>query len=344
MKENEIFKNLRKEIQNIKLNPEEKAGILERVTSTPLHSPYAPIRSMWVFRMRTFVYVVASLLVLILSGSGVAYASLYALPGEGLYAVKVKVTEPVLDVLAFTPVVRAERKAQKVVRRLNEAEKLILKDDFTLEHKIELEKRFNKDADDFNTAVELIEKDSLDKKEKLKADLEVSLNTYVDTIQKISIEKSTKVEVAMDKEKKEDTEVTKDAKIDIKSNTEVNKESSTNTEVIPETKIFVEEKTEIKKVEKSEIISDFGRVVKDRIILNKNINTEKEIPKEVSKEIKTEIKKDIILDVKTEDIKSTPDSIEPEIKLEIIDEKKEIKEADTKILPLIPQIDILKIN
>ncbi|MDQ3245247.1 MAG: hypothetical protein M3P22_02810 [bacterium] len=176
---------LKNEMLNIKLTVEEKRDMLGCIMNSPLPSPYTPVHSTWIFTSKTLTYVFASLLILILSTSSVAYASMSSIPGDKLYTIKVKLTEPILDVVAFTPMLRAKRSAHKAIRRLEEAEKLIAKNELTEEHQKELEKRFKKNTEDFDNEVKIAEENFPIEAKNFKASFDLSLHAHSNLMQEI---------------------------------------------------------------------------------------------------------------------------------------------------------------
>lgn len=193
------IEEIKKEIKNIKLTPEEKRAIFTRVMNTPKISPYAPVRSYFRFFRVSFTYVTLSLIALVATGSGLSYAALDTLPGDKLYPVKIKFTEPALDMLAFSPSSRAEREAMKAIRRLNEAQRLAQVNKLTVEKRIEIEKSFSKSVLKFNTSMKKAEDDSKSKievnekvevkNEGLKNNFESSLEVQADLLSKTGEEK-----------------------------------------------------------------------------------------------------------------------------------------------------------
>lgn len=150
------LKEIQKEIQNIKLTPEEKSGLFERVINTTIPSPYAPKPSPWKFLHKPLALAILSLLVLVGSGGGVSYASLKTLPGDILYKVKVEIAEPIVDALIFSPKAQAEQEATKAIRRLDEAWKLAQENKLTTKNRIEIEEHFNKSVSNFSAEIKKV--------------------------------------------------------------------------------------------------------------------------------------------------------------------------------------------
>lgn len=189
MNEDQISKKIKEELQNIKLTREEKSRMFERIISTPISSPYTPVKSRFTFMFSSLRYSLVLLLIILLGGISTTYASLESIPGDKLYPIKLKVAEPILDTLSFTSEAKAKREATKALNRLEEAEKLIEKDALTKESRIFLETEFKKHTDNFNTKIENSNKVKDHNKNELKAFFDVSLYKYTDNFEKIKSEK-----------------------------------------------------------------------------------------------------------------------------------------------------------
>lgn len=189
MNQDEIPKRIKQEIQNIKLTSEEKSHIFKRVMEAPLHSPYVPVKSRLVFVLMKWNYAFVFLAFILVGGISTAYASLESIPGEKLYSVKLKVTEPILDTLSFSNEAKVKREATKALSRLEEAEKLIEKDELTTENRVFLETEFRKHADSFNLKIETSKGVKENDKNDLKFSFDVSLYKYTDNIEKVKSKK-----------------------------------------------------------------------------------------------------------------------------------------------------------
>ncbi|OHB10938.1 MAG: hypothetical protein A3G05_02255 [Candidatus Zambryskibacteria bacterium RIFCSPLOWO2_12_FULL_45_14] len=133
------------ELKNIRLTEAEKTRILERVFSTPIESPYMK---------RTPVFAFVYSLILIISISGITYASDFSLPGDTLYPIKVSVVEPFLDVVNSSAEDKIVWETEKVERRIVEAEKLADIDELDDERTAELERKIEQSSRAFAEAVE----------------------------------------------------------------------------------------------------------------------------------------------------------------------------------------------
>jgi hypothetical protein len=127
---NESLKNLKQAASQILLSQTEKddmrAQIFERIDASKRaqkatqakQSPY----TLFIFSLRSVVSL--SLVLVVLVGSGTAYAAGGALPGEVLYPVKVYVNENVQEVLAVSDQAKLSYHTQIAEVRLEEAEEL----------------------------------------------------------------------------------------------------------------------------------------------------------------------------------------------------------------------------
>lgn len=120
----------------------EKARMLENIFSTPIESPY--------YRMRA---VFASALIFVISFGGAIYASEVSVPGDLFYPIKINVVEPVLTVVNFRPEEKIVWEEKKVIRRIEEAEALLLENKLDDNRMEELERRIEKSSKAFTKAV-----------------------------------------------------------------------------------------------------------------------------------------------------------------------------------------------
>jgi len=77
-----------------------------------------------VLQTRGVQFAAASLALVLVVGTGTAYAAESALPGDALYTIKVNVEEPIQGALATSPQAKAQWSAELATRRLSEAETL----------------------------------------------------------------------------------------------------------------------------------------------------------------------------------------------------------------------------
>lgn len=131
---NKNLKNFIKSLKNISLSNKEKDVLRYRISE---FISYHPIRNNISLKKKSFYFSIFTLktisksiaiiliLVTVVGGTGVSYASTSALPGDILYGVKVNVTERIEEKLAVRPESKVNIQSAHVERRLNEAQILV---------------------------------------------------------------------------------------------------------------------------------------------------------------------------------------------------------------------------
>lgn len=97
--------------------------------------------------------VALSLVLVLCVGVGTSYAAEGTVPGDTLYPVKVNVNEQVQGALARSPQAKADWNARRATRRLEEAEVLASEGRLTAALRVDLQRRFEETADDFDANV-----------------------------------------------------------------------------------------------------------------------------------------------------------------------------------------------
>lgn len=189
MNQDKISKKIREEFENVKLTPEEKSRIFRHIMSEPLSSPRAPVKSKFGFSFSRLSYVAICLILILALGISTAYASLDSLPGQKLYFVKLKITEPLIDKLSITTEAKVKREAVKALTRIEEAKKLLEKDALTRENRVLLETEFKKRADNFKVKIDTSKKIKEESRNELKVYFDDSLYKSIENIQKIKEQK-----------------------------------------------------------------------------------------------------------------------------------------------------------
>lgn len=178
--------HLKDSAQGVRLTREAAERIRARLTlhmhehpiaAQPVHSPYHrfSIRSPFLSWLRRPV---AALMVILLVGFGGAstYAAAGALPGEPLYAVKVKVIEPVKGFLAITPEAKAEMKASIALMRVKEVEALAAKNTFTPEKGTKVKEGFDTSFGEARATIQKLKNENPAAAQKLEDSLVASLD------------------------------------------------------------------------------------------------------------------------------------------------------------------------
>jgi len=160
-----FFSQFRKEAQKIRLSHKER-GVMRRTFEEAMRSGAfvkSPIRitpSPYPFFSSKLVSPLAFILLLAIAGGGTAYAAEGAVPGDTLYAIKLKVNEPVREALAVSSEAKANWHAEAAERRMEEAEVLAERGTLTPETKTELEANLDRHAAEVETVVSVIEQES----------------------------------------------------------------------------------------------------------------------------------------------------------------------------------------
>jgi hypothetical protein len=122
-----------REATRIALPAADKARLREALsqyadTPMPARSRSGRIRSPYsTYVLRPFPLAACLLLFIALLGGGTAYAAQSALPGDALYPIKVGITEPVAEALAFSTLAKANVEADIATTRLSEMQRLAAK-------------------------------------------------------------------------------------------------------------------------------------------------------------------------------------------------------------------------
>lgn len=150
----------KKRLKSQQLSADERASMRSAISARiaastaaapRIPSPYAGFFTTLLWqRSSAFVAVLA---VLVAGTGGAAFASEDALPGEAMYAVKVKVAEPFSSLVAITPSAKATVATTRAERRLKEAEVLAARGELDEATAVELATRFTHSADEAATHI-----------------------------------------------------------------------------------------------------------------------------------------------------------------------------------------------
>ncbi len=139
------FKKGIEDIRALRLSDEEKRNIHAHIMSLPLPSPYTHTLLI-VFSRSWASYSIASILIIVLVGGSAAVAAEQSVPGDILYPIKIKITEPARDLLIQEPANYARWESEKASRRLEEATTLAERNELTPERSRDIEERFQEHA------------------------------------------------------------------------------------------------------------------------------------------------------------------------------------------------------
>jgi hypothetical protein len=153
MKPEEFNKGI-KEFQAFSLSNIEKSRMLEAVLQTPVESPFDWGEVSTFFRKPIMAgYVLASFTLTLTS---FAYTAEKSLPGETLYSIKTALFEPIQDQFHLSPAEKLEWEAEKIDRRIAEAEELSKNNQLDERKTEELEKKIKKSSSAYAVAAEKV--------------------------------------------------------------------------------------------------------------------------------------------------------------------------------------------
>jgi len=203
---NKEFESIIKAIKSIKLKEDEKsimlANLLEEVppsyeenqnatnsTTSRLYYYYQSIKNNYfLINKNKFVPIFAMVLIVVLTGGTSAFAE-KAVPGDLLYKIKVSINEPVTGIFSFlSKEEETEWKERLVERRLEEAQKLISKNNFKKTTRIELENQIKGQIDEFTVNVNelALEKNKSTNSSDINIRLQASLSAHENILKKLS--------------------------------------------------------------------------------------------------------------------------------------------------------------
>ncbi len=172
--------NVKREADSVRLTEKEKQAMRLRVfhaLNAPAPSPY------FLFSFQFFTArIVPALAIVLILGSGTAYAAEGAMPGEPLYAVKVAVNEKVEVAFAKTSIEKAQVHARLAQRRVEEAETLAVAGKLNAKVAEELAVNLEQHATVAEELAAEIETEDPAGSEEVKENLAVSLTAHGDIL------------------------------------------------------------------------------------------------------------------------------------------------------------------
>jgi len=138
---------------HVEASPASRPAVVPASVTSPFS--FAGISIFW---NASYSRVVVATLVFCVIGTSVSYAAEGALPGDLLYAVKVKVNEPLVSALAIGTVPRAKWEAQKAERRLGEANALASEGKLDEKTRVELGVEFRKSVSVVSESLDMLER------------------------------------------------------------------------------------------------------------------------------------------------------------------------------------------
>ena len=282
---NKKMKKFIKILKNLNLSQKEKDVLRYKIEQFISFNPirgevHVPKKSFYfsIFTLRSLGKAMALVLIIltVVGGTGVSYASTDALPGDKLYNVKINVNEKIEEKLAFTTEAKVTVQTQKVERRLTEVQKLVEKKDFSDEKKEIVKINLEKNVNEVTKSIESLKNEG-------------KIEEALDTTSKITPVLEAHKKVLTEQKIKEVTDST-DSEVELKSATLLEARiADSDTDSLLESVDAA-----IKKVEDAEK-SVIDEVNEDQVIAKEvtDKNTE-----EVSKKIESLKKENIEIDLK----------------------------------------------
>ncbi len=121
------------------------------------HKNQTTSKTFILFFTKKHMYATLATILVLLTGTGTAFAAENTVPGDSLYGIKVHVNEPVRGALAVSTEARANWEAKVAERRLDEASRLAAKGELKADVETNLEARFKAQAEKIKTRIEKLE-------------------------------------------------------------------------------------------------------------------------------------------------------------------------------------------
>ncbi len=201
---NRKLKKFIKILKSTKLSEKEKNLLRYRVSE---FIAFNPIRgntkvakksfyfSIFTFRTLSKTIALALILLVVVGGSGVTYASSSALPGDKLYQVKVNVNERIEEKLALTTEAKTQVHSTHVERRLNEARTLVQNQNLSPEKKEIVKTNLEKNVKSVTQSIESLKNEGkIEKALEMTSNISPVLETHKEILVKKNESKNNDIE------------------------------------------------------------------------------------------------------------------------------------------------------
>jgi hypothetical protein len=150
----DFYKKLNTAGKSVHMDAERKQAIRNRLVYAMNEQPLV-VRQWWAIR---WVQVTAACALFIFAtGATTSFAANQALPGDFLYTVKIKFTEPVQGILKKTPEDRAAWEVERASRRLEEVDRLALSGELNTETQAAAEQSLNAQVERVQEKIQKVE-------------------------------------------------------------------------------------------------------------------------------------------------------------------------------------------
>lgn len=190
MENNKLQKGI-KEIKNIIMTSGEKTRIFENILKIskekPIASPWVTFSFLAMMKNSKLVYYVVIPLIIILSSSGVVFASQNSLPDSILYPLKVNVVEPLIErALNFSPKNKAKYEVNLATKRLVEAEVLAEQGKLNKKNEDKIKNLLDKHTVALDQTLKNVKKtDTREQSDKIISDFNLEMNTHAQVLDNI---------------------------------------------------------------------------------------------------------------------------------------------------------------
>lgn len=164
------LQQLKKEVEAVRLAPEEKLGVRENIVAFMAFHPVreeagtrhigqkrASFRSFSLLLTKRYMMATLAVILTLALGGGVTYAAEGSIPGDALYPVKIKVNEEVRAAVAVSTEAEAKWSARRAERRLEEAAVLAATGKLDTSARVELENKFEEQANKMRARAKMLE-------------------------------------------------------------------------------------------------------------------------------------------------------------------------------------------
>lgn len=191
------LKQFKKQMQNVLLETEEKEQIKKDLVAFMQANPVRKneanrrisemeIKRLFLFFTQKNMYASIAAILIILTGTGTAFAAENTLPGDTLYPIKVHVNEPVLGAMALSLQAKANWESKVAERRLDEAAALVAIGRLSTDVETKLETRVQEQTKKIKNRIEKLEAEgNTEVAAEISARLETTLKLHEQLLEKL---------------------------------------------------------------------------------------------------------------------------------------------------------------
>ncbi len=193
----------KKQMRQVMLSPEQKEAGKEhlitfiqknkvRINGNDRLIEQKPTEHLFLIFRKKYMYVSLATFLVLITGTGSAFAAENTLPGDALYGVKIHINEPVRSAFALSSQSKANWETKVAERRLDEAARLAVAGKLSTEAEVKLEAHVEKQTEKIQKQIEKLEKAG---NEEVAADISARLESALEIHGQILAKLNTKDEV-----------------------------------------------------------------------------------------------------------------------------------------------------